>query len=125
MLAKLSAKIFLALTCLSLCLQFKKQYFWRNHRGQVQHLSFHLGLLLMFLLAKLVARVLLGSMYRWMRCVILDHVPGFVRLLFLALSVVTPSDVAAIFLSIGRCCGCCIGLIHLERQGKGDKKRAE
>ena len=34
MLAKLFAGILLALTWLSLCLQFEKQYFWRRHQGQ-------------------------------------------------------------------------------------------
>ena len=64
MLAKLSSGVLLALTWLSLCLQFEKQYFGRNHQGQAWHLSFHLGLLSMFLFAKLVAYVSLGSMYR-------------------------------------------------------------
>jgi hypothetical protein len=61
MLDKLSSGILSALTWLSLCLQFEKQYFWKNHRVQAQHLLFHLGLLLMFLLTKPVAHVSLGK----------------------------------------------------------------
>ncbi len=62
MLVKFSGGILLALMWLSLFLQFEKEYFfWRNHRGQQQHLLFYFGRLLMFLLAKLIAHVLVAS----------------------------------------------------------------
>jgi hypothetical protein len=61
MLIKFSTGISLSLTWLSLFLQFEKQYFWRNHQGQQQHLLFHFGRLSMFLLAKLIAHVSVAS----------------------------------------------------------------
>jgi hypothetical protein len=122
MLTKLSAGILLALRWLSLCLQFKKQYFWRNHLTFVVPF----GPFVDVLACKIGYLYLVGKHVQIpMRCVILDHAAGFVRFLFLALFIVTPSDVAATFLSIGRCCGCCFGLFHLESQGKGDVGRAE
>ncbi len=60
-LVKFSTEILLALTWLSLFLQLEKQYFWRNHRGQQRHFLFHFGRLLMFLLAKLIAHILVAS----------------------------------------------------------------
>ena len=61
MLVKFSTGILLALTWLSLFLQFEKQYFWRNHRGQQRHLVFHFGHLSMILLAKLIAHILVAN----------------------------------------------------------------
>ena len=64
MLVKASAGISFAFTWLSLFLQFEKQYFWRNQRGQHLHLSLNLGcLLLACLLAKLITQVSVGSMH--------------------------------------------------------------
>ena len=62
MLVKFSAGILLAFTWLSLFLQSKKQYFWRNQRGQQRHILFHFGCLSACLLAKLIAHVSVDSM---------------------------------------------------------------
>jgi hypothetical protein len=71
MLVKFSAGILLAFAWLSLFLQSKKQYFWRNQRGQQQHVLFHFGCLLACLLAKLIAHVSVDSMQSsgWGPCV--------------------------------------------------------
>jgi len=122
MLTKLSAEILLALRWLSLCLQFKKQYFWRNHLTFVVPF----GPFVDVLACKIGCPCLVGKHLQIrMRCVVLDHVAGFIRFLFLALAVIASSNVAAVFLSIGKCCGCCIRLSHLESQGKGYVERAE
>jgi hypothetical protein len=62
MLVKFSAGILLAFTWLSLFLQSKKQYFWRNQRGHQRHILFHFGRLSACLLAKLIAHVSVDSM---------------------------------------------------------------
>ncbi len=106
MLDKFLAQMSFALTWLSLCLQFEKQYFLRNHLGQAWHLLFNLGLLSMFL----ITHILLGSMQcsGW----------GVLFLIFLlfVFSIIISSSMAAVFLSAG-CCGC-LGCFHCESWGR-------